>query len=284
MREAARLNPNHVEAYTYLAEVLTDPTQAAEAIACYRHALRLNPTLATAHNNLGVALLKKGELTEAAVCFLNALRLNPNYAEAHNNMGNLLKDQGQVQEALGCFRTAMQVAPRDQARYDNLLLSLHYAPGYDAPALFEEHRRWQVEQAQLPVPSRYDNDRAPERRLRIGYVSPDFRVHVVGRNVWPLIREHDHSQFDITLYANLPRTDTMSEHFRGCADQWCSIAGWPDERVADRVRQDGIDLLVDLALHTDGNSLLAFARNRRRCRLPSPATRAVPACGPSTIA
>jgi FkbM family methyltransferase len=109
-------------------------------------------------------------------------------------------------------------------------------------------------------PARFSNDPSPERRLRIGYVSPDFSSHVVGRNIWPLLHHHDHTQFDITLYANMTHGDPMTEQFQRCADHWCPIATWSDERVAERIRQDAIDILVDLALHTQGNRLLVFAR------------------------
>src|SRR5262249_50171813 len=127
---------------------------------------------------------------------------------------------------------------------------------------FEECRRWNQQHAeplkQFIQP--HTNLPDPQRKLRIGYVSADFRDHIVGRNIWPLLRNHDHEQFDITLYANQTCADALTERFRQCADHWCIIAGWPDEQVAERIRRDRIDVLVDLALHTAGNRLLVFAR------------------------
>ena len=148
---------------------------------------------------------------------------------------------------------------------------MHYHPNYDAVAIFEEHRRWEQELAPFIASPLFPplqkgggevnaNDPSPDRRLRIGYVSPDFRDHVVGRNIWPLLRRHDHRQFDITLYAQLEKTDDTNAPFRQCADHWCPISDLSDNQVADKIRQDRIDILVDLALHTDGNRLPVFAR------------------------
>ena len=100
----------------------------------------------------------------------------------------------------------------------------------------------------------------PERRLRIGYVSPDFCQHVVGRNILPLLRGHDHGQFEIFCYSNVGRVDRLTDQFRGLADEWRDILNLTDAQAADVIRQDRIDILVDLALHTGGHRLGIFAR------------------------
>ena len=110
------------------------------------------------------------------------------------------------------------------------------------------------------------------RRLRIGYVSPDFRDHVVGRNMLPLFRHHDHEQFEITVYSLSAKTDALTLQFRQQADRWRCIAGWPDDKVDAAIRDDGIDILVDLTLHMAGNRLpvlaQASATPSNLCRLP----------------
>jgi predicted O-linked N-acetylglucosamine transferase (SPINDLY family) len=261
-RHALRLKPTLAETYSNLGIALCRQGQLDEGIAAFEQALRLKPDYAGAHNNLGIHLCRKGLTDEAIASIQRALRLKPDYANAYKNLGTALKDQGRLDEAIAYYQRARQLKPDEQTFHSALLGSLHYHPGYDGRALFEEHRRWEREHAQpLARGARpFANDPSPERRLRIGYVSPDFCDHVVGRNVWPLLRHHDHSQFAVTLYANLTPGDAMTGQFQKCADHWCGIAGWPDDRVADRVRQDGIDVLVDLALHTAGNRLLVFAR------------------------
>jgi predicted O-linked N-acetylglucosamine transferase (SPINDLY family) len=261
-RHALRLNPALAETHSNLGLALCRRGQLDEGISAFEEAVRLKPDYAGAHNNLGIQLCRKGLTDAATESIQRALRLKPDYANAHKNLGTVLKDQGRIAEAVACYERARQLKPDDQALQSVLLGSLHYHPGYDARTLYAEHRRWEQEYAHpLAQSSRpFVNDPSPERRLRIGYVSPDFTSHVVGRNVWPLLRNHDHSVCDITLYANLTPGDAMTGHFQKCADRWQVIAGWPDDRVADWVRQDGIDVLVDLALHTANNRLMVFTR------------------------
>src|SRR5262249_5026237 len=187
-----------------------------------------------------------------------ALGLKPQYAEAHNNLAGALKDQGRLDEAIAAFRTALQLKPDGASYNSNIVYTLPFHPNYDARAIYEANRRWYQQHGE-PLQKfiqPHTNLPDPQRRLRIGYVSPDFRDHVVGRNIWPLLHHHDHEQFDITLYANQTSADALTERLRQCADSWCTIAGWPDDQVAERIRRDGIDVLVDLALHMAGNRLL----------------------------
>ncbi len=261
---ALRVKPDYAVAHNNLGNALREQGRLAEAVASLEHALRLRPDYAEAHNNLGITLQAQGMLAEAVAELRCALRLGlkADRADFHMNLGNVLKDQGRLDDAVAAYRTAIQLKPDGADIHSNLIGLLHYHPGYDAGAIQEECRRWNQQHAeplkQFIQP--HNNLPDPERRLRIGYVSAGFCDHVVGHNIWPLLHNHDHGQFEITLYANQTGTDSMTEHFRKCADRWCDIVGWPDDRVAERIHQDGIDVLVDLALHTAGNRLLVFAR------------------------
>ncbi len=261
-RQALHFNPNHAEAHYNLGNALKNQGLLAEAIASYRHALHLNPHHAGAHNNLGNAFKEQGQLTEALHCYQQALRLNPKNALTHNSLGNALKDLGQVEAAIIFYRKAVELDPGLVDAHSNLILALHYCPGVDAATLLKECRSWSRHHAQplAKFIKPHENLRSPDRPLRIGYVSPDFRNHVAARHFWPLLRHHDRRQFHISLYAQLKKTDAMSEQLRAAADQWCPIAGVTDEQAAERIRRDGIDILIDLALHTAHNRLLIFAR------------------------
>jgi predicted O-linked N-acetylglucosamine transferase (SPINDLY family) len=127
--------------------------------------------------------------------------------------------------------------------------------------IYEEHRRWNQQHAEplKKLIQPHTNNRDPDRRLRVGYVSPDFREHIVGQNLLPLLREHDHQQMEIFCYANLVRADALTEQFRRYADVWRSIAGLSDSQAVDLVRHDRIDILVDLTLHSAKNRLVVFA-------------------------
>ena len=218
--------------------------------------------MAEAHSNLGIVLWDQGRLDEAIAACHRAIALKPDLAEAHNNLGNALKDQGRLDEALACFRRAVELKPDDSGAASNLVYSLHFHPDHDAPAILAEHRRWDAQfaapLARLILP--HTNEAAPDRRLRIGYVSPDFRDHVVGHNLLPLFREHDHRQFEIVCYADVIRPDALTRRFQEHADVWRDVVGRTDDEVAQLVREDRIDILVDLALHMARNRLLVFAR------------------------
>jgi protein O-GlcNAc transferase len=261
-RRALGLRPNYAEAHNNLGNALRGRGQVAEAIDCYRRALGLRPDYADAHNNLGIALKDQGRVEEAMASYRRALELRPDYAEADNNLGNVLRNQGRIAEAVDCYRRALQIKPDYVDAHSSLVYSLHFCPDIDAQALYEEHRRWDrrfAEPLARCVPP-HANEVAPDRRLRIGYVSPDFRDHVVGHNLLPLFREHDRRQFEIVCYADVLRPDPLTECFRGYADAWRDIAGRADDRVARLVREDRVDVLVDLTLHMARNRLLVFAR------------------------
>src|SRR5262249_53788785 len=159
--------------------------------ACFRQALQVKPNFAEAYSNMGIVLCKQGLLDDGVAAFQEALRLQPNYAAAHNNLGAALKDQGRLDEVIEWTQQARKLKPQEHSYHSNLLGTLNYHPRYDPRAIFDELRRWEQEHAQFSGAADghsggFANDPSPERRLRIGYVSPDFSSHVVGRNVWPL--------------------------------------------------------------------------------------------------
>jgi predicted O-linked N-acetylglucosamine transferase (SPINDLY family) len=135
-------------------------------------------------------------------------------------------------------------------------------PDYDAAAIAREHRIWNDKfiRPNLGKIGPYDNERSPDRRLKIGYVSADFRNHPVGRFLLPLFANHDHQKFEIFCYSNVNPTDEFTDRLRPCADHWRNIRLLNDDAVAEQIRQDRIDILIDLALHTDGTKIMVFAR------------------------
>ena len=261
-RRALELKPDFAEAHYNLGLALKEQGMVDEAVACYRRALELKPDYAKAHNNLGNAFREQGKLDEAVACCRRALELRPDFAEAHYILGNAFKDQAKLEEAVASYRRALELKPSYVEAHSNLVYALNFCPGYDAKTIYEELRRWSRQFAEplAKFIQPHSNDRSLDRRLRIGYVSPDFRDHAESFFTVPFFAAHDHDNFEIFCYADVIHPDGTTARLRESADVWRDIAGLTDEQIAQRVREDRIDILVDLTMHMAHNHLLVFAR------------------------
>ena len=258
----AAARPDHVPTHLAIGDGYFLQGKWDEAANAYRRAIVLQPSDDRAHLSLGNALLAKMDLDGADAAFRMAAALRPDSVEAHNNLGVALKEQGKLDDALECSDKAMAIDPGNAAIHSNLVYLLSFHPGYEPVALAKEQRRWNELHAR-PLKSfiqSHPNDSSPDRRLKIGYVSPDFRQHVVGQNIFPLLSEHDHEKFEIFCYAASARSDAFTELLRPHADMWRNVASRTDEELAKIIREDQIDILVDLSLHMAHNRLRVFAR------------------------
>ncbi len=262
VQRAVALRPDAAACRNTLGQILERHGRDDEAAACYEAAIELEPTDAEAYNNLGYLRARQDRLTDAAALYRKAIDRDPTYAEPHTNRGNLLKDLGELDAAIASYRRAVELRPDLSALHSNLLLTLHYHPDCSPADLLREHRAWaQRHVAPLAAARRpHPNGREPDRCLRIGYVSPDFREHPVARFVLPLFREHDRAEVEVFTYSDVTRTDPVTRLLRDHVDQWRDVSTLRDEQLADLVRADEIDVLVDLAAHSGRNRLLTFAR------------------------
>lgn len=258
--EAIRLDPNLAEAHNNLGNVLKDLGQWAKAMASYKQAIRLRPDLAEAHNNIGIIQGDRGELDAAVEEFQRAIQLRPGFAEAYNNLANVLKDQGNLDDAIFYYRKAIGIDPRFHKAHSNLLFTLNYHLDYDLSSIFEEHRRWgALYGSQGEIPRSYPNDPAPERRLRIGYLSPDLKDHPVARFLEPILSHHDPCRVEVFCYAEVAVPDSTTTRFKSLSHHWRETWGRSDNELANTIREDAIDILVDLAGHSLDNRLLVLA-------------------------
>ncbi|HXE53822.1 MAG TPA: tetratricopeptide repeat protein [Tepidisphaeraceae bacterium] len=232
-----------------------------KAIDVYRRALLLQPNAADAHAFLGTALRDSGQLDEAIASFRKALDLAPTHSVALNNLGNTLREAGLVEEGIECYRRSLAVK-RDPVVASNLLAALYSHPDYDSKRLYQEHARWNETYARplSPFICPHPNDRSPDRRLRIGYVSPDLNGGPIGRFLTPLLAHHDHQAFQIFCYSDIFQPDEITRQLQSNADVWRNTGSLSHESLAELIRSDAIDILVDLSLHGRGNRLLTFAR------------------------
>ncbi|HEY3835300.1 MAG TPA: tetratricopeptide repeat protein [Bryobacteraceae bacterium] len=261
-RLALALNSDNPEAQTNLGIALFEQGHHAEAMTAYQRALALKPDHAQAHNSLGLALAERGRVDEAVIEYRRTLQLDPKFPEAWSNLAAALKDQGRIAEATTAYREAIQIQPGCSELHSNLVYLLHFHPDLDYATIAKEYRRWNRQfgdplKLLMPKPT---NDRQPERRLRVGYVSPDFCFQAECFFVVPLLESHDHQHFEIHCYASVLRPDEVTDRLRRVADVWHDVQGLSDEALAQRIRADGIDILVDLTMHMAFNRLLVFAR------------------------
>jgi protein O-GlcNAc transferase len=261
-RRAISVKPEEPQFHNNLGIALGSAGQFAEAGRVFREAIRLKATFAEAHGNLGNVLAGAGQLDEAIAAYRRAIQIKQDYADAYLNLGVALKDVGQLDEAIECCRHAMRLRPDQIVAHSNLIYFMHFHPAYDAKDILEEARRWNQRYAE-PLRKLIQprvNSREPERVLRIGYVSPDFKEHPIGRFMLELLAGHDRDHFQIFCYADVRRTDEVTELLRQRAAHWRTITGFTDIRLANLIRQDQIDILVDLSMHMGCNRLLLFAR------------------------
>jgi predicted O-linked N-acetylglucosamine transferase (SPINDLY family) len=271
-RDALRMEANYAEAYYNLGNALEGRSQWEEVVDCYRKALHWRPHFAEAHNNLGSVLLKLGYTNEASVHLQEAIRLNPNHARYHFNLGCAYLEQGHLHQGVARFEETLRLEPGLAAAQSNRLLCLNCDPNTEPDALFEEHRRWGQMQELTYSPMRTQGpsdwtasapdaltDCNSERRLRVGYVSPDFRFHPVTRYLETVLANHDLRHVEVFCYAEVFRPDAVTTRLQRLVQNWRVTRGLTDAEVAQRIRNDRIDILVDLAGHTANNRLCVFA-------------------------
>lgn len=295
MQEAVRLAQLDAEAHANLGDALAALGHYTQAADACRQALRLAPGYALAHNNFGIALFHLGQLDEARACYLEAIRLEPGYAQAHFNLGNLLDKQGRLGEAETAYREAIRLqdgyfqaltnlssvltgmgryteaeatcreaiaaeASNAQVR-SNLLFLMNYLDSVPPQALLAEARAY-GRCVSTQVQERFDGWNVADHpgRLKIGFVSGDFRNHPVGYFLDGLMSHLDRDQFETVACSTQLQEDDLTTRFRGLFDHWCPIHGLNDGEAARRIHGQAPHVLVDLAGHTALNRLAVFAR------------------------
>jgi predicted O-linked N-acetylglucosamine transferase (SPINDLY family) len=260
-RRAVALRPDDPQSHFNLGNALRQSGDSRAAIASYDQAITLRPDFADAHANRGSALKDTGNLDGAIEAYRRAISISPNYGEVCANLANALRERGDLDESIELYRKAGDLTGIPWIG-GNLLYTLHFHPDYDARRIYQEHVRWNHRYVRpLKITLRpHENDRLPDRKLRVGYVSCDLRHHAVGRFMLPLLANHDHERFAIHCYSDTLRPDAITDELRGHSQGWRDTLGLADERFCELVRSDRIDILVDLSMHARTGRMMAFAR------------------------
>lgn len=259
---AVRLLPDSADALVGLGSALEDLQRHTEAEQAYRQALVVQPGFPGANLNLGRLLATLKRPDEGLEHLQAALSQLPDSALGHFMLGDVLGSLGFTAEAVSQVQHALQLQPTYHSAASSMLFLMNYLPDYPTEELFAAHldygRRFGTEY--YPENLQYANVPNPERRLKVGYVSGDFRNHPVSRFVEPLFACHDRASFEIHGFHNHHATDAVTERIKGLVAQWHPISRMSDADAARLVRDLGIDILVDLSGHTDLDRLLLFAR------------------------
>jgi predicted O-linked N-acetylglucosamine transferase (SPINDLY family) len=261
-QKAVGLNPNLIDAQINLAGLFDRLDRREESFAIHHRIVAAQPSHAPSYLAIGNACLTARDLDGAVAAYRRAVELRPDSYEALNNLSVALKEQSLMDDALDACEKAMELRPHDAAIHSNLVYLLSFHPGYDAPEIARQQRRWSQQHAEplkhLIRP--HDNNSNPDRPLRIGYVSPDLFRHVVGQNLLPLLAEHDRQHFSLFCYSSTAYPDSFTQILRSNCEVWRDVAHQSDDELAEIIRQDQIDILIDLSLHMANNRLLVFAR------------------------
>ena len=260
-RRAIALKGDYADAYNNLGNVLKRLGDVAQSLSAYEVAIRAAPSSVAAYNNAGCLYRALSRLEEAEAVLRRGLAIDPNQSVLLNNLGNVLKDSGQIEAAIECFRRATQFNPNDPEPHGNLAYALSFQSD-DPQVIFDESRRWNDRHAVplLPRTLARVNDRSSGRRLRIGYVSPDFRVHCQSLFTVPLLSHHDHEAFEVYCYSSVEQKDALTARVKEMADVWRDVAHLNDAALCELIQRDRIDILVDLTMHMSEGRPLLFAR------------------------
>lgn len=255
------IKPNDVRALTNRASTLKELGRYEEALTDYKRALALDPNYASAHYNLGNALLDLGRPHDAVESFNRALAINPDQADAYTSRADAYFHLRRPKEAIADFRRALMIAPDDHTIRTRLIFTLNFDADSTTADQQAERKRWAQCYEPLYTTARsHTNVVDAERRLRIGYVSPYFCGQAATYSFGGVIVCHNRDQFDVVCYSDTHNEDEVTERLRASSTTWHRTATLSDDQLADLVRADSIDILVDLVGHMRGHRLPLFAR------------------------
>ncbi len=259
LRQVLHRSPNHPRAAFALGVTLSDQARWVEAEEVFHAIIRHDPSHAEAYQSRGVMLRYLGRLTEGMICQQQAIALRPEYPQSWLSLGAVLAECGRIDDALETYRRSLSLAP-DPAVQGNLCFALLFSATSTREQIAAEHHAWDRQYGTVPR-CRHDNhDSEPARRLRLGFVSADFREHSVAYFFEPVLAARDHAAFEVFCYAEGFVGDAITTRLRSLADHWRDIWGQDTETVVNRIQADRIDILIDLSGHTMQNRLPVFAR------------------------
>ncbi|MBV8170143.1 MAG: tetratricopeptide repeat protein [Alphaproteobacteria bacterium] len=260
LEQALALDPDNKLALNDLGNVLKSLNQHDDAIAAYDKSLALDDEQALPWAGKGIVYHGMGKLEECIACCERSLEIDPTFTPALNNLGLALLTLGRIEVAVERFQKVIDHHSMPGI-LSNLLFALHYVEDITPKQLLRRHREYEpmVHGKKRLKKVRHPNVPDPERPLKVGYVSGDFGVHPVGFFVSSVITRHDKAKFESFCYSGRSGEDYVGYRIKMHANHWRRTMEMGDDDLIERIRADGIDILIDLAGHTAANRLSAFA-------------------------
>lgn len=260
---ALGIMPDHVSALNNLGGIFVDLGRNENALQCFRHVCRLEPERPDAHLNLGIALSTMGQTDSAIESFRLALTIQPNHVDAMLRLGGALVDLGELQQALKLIRDGLALRPDYPLAHNLLLFVNNFIGDQTAEQAFDDAKSFGALAQRMARP--FDHRvQCPDlfKKLQIGLVSGDLCNHPVGYfidGVLSALTTISADQFEVSVYLTRPCNDTTTERIKRSCARWSVVAKQSDEALARQIREDGIDILIDLSGHTAHNRLPMFA-------------------------
>ncbi|KAL4452759.1 hypothetical protein ABPG75_008421 [Micractinium tetrahymenae] len=261
------VQPNCAEAHNNLGVLYREQGNMERAVQCYQAALNVRPNFPQGLNNLAVVYTQQGRAQEALQLLHAAVMAAPTYAEAFNNLGVLQRDVGAVHDAIASYQRCLELDPANRHAGQNLLLALNYVHHGESRLVCAAHEQWgrcfQELHPQLPPLTAADVDTTEGRPLVVGYVSPDLFTHSVSYFAEAPLAHHSPASVRHIVYSCVPKPDCKTAKIKAevlaAGGTWRDVARMPEPELAQLVRNDKVDILVELTGHTAINRLGAVA-------------------------
>ena len=256
---AINSQPNYADAHNNLGVVFNKLGEVQKAISCYQKAISIQPDYADAHYNLGNVLDKLNKHQEAIICYEKVIQINPNYVAAHYNQGNTLKELGEFKKAISCYQKAINSKHNYALAYNNMLFTLLYMEKTDSKYYLSKTREFRSSLKPIndDLLLKYQFNIKP-KKLRIGFVSGDFREHPVGFFLLDTLKQLKNNDLELIAYSNSKIEDSLSIKLKSHFTIWHEIVSQSNMNVINKIRKDGIHVLVDLSGHSEKNRLPIF--------------------------
>ena len=258
LEEIFRADPPQADTMYIVARLLQDTHQAEQAERWFRAILDLEPHPVLYHELAEICSRLPGRRSEAARLFAQARALEPSNPDYVAGEARMLIHVGRVEEGIKLLDQATQLSPRDPVFAAMRLWYQHYVSGADRPWFAERYRRWGGTHGTTCADKPFDLTKDPDRRLRVGLVSSSFCTGSIAHTLMPFLLAHDRSALELIGYSHSPSRDGMTEQLRGHLSNLVSMRGWTEEEMAQRIRADRIDILVEMGGHCHDNPMGLF--------------------------